>query len=147
VSKPASRFLVDYFRSVGLSSIALRNSIAYYALSTAIRQGTSPPSITHKERSQVATGRPRAMVFSHSTTPAPEEQAPSARSDYGPIALYVGNSGEVQFKETAYGDLGLKVREKEVVSNEFPKQRPSDFYYGWSSVAADFNRDGIMDIV
>jgi Domain of Unknown Function (DUF1080)/FG-GAP-like repeat len=66
---------------------------------------------------------------------------------YGPIALYIGGSGSVHFKGMALGDLGLKVREKEVVSNDFSKQRLSDFYYSWSSAAADFNHDGVLDVV
>jgi Domain of Unknown Function (DUF1080)/FG-GAP-like repeat len=66
---------------------------------------------------------------------------------YGPIALYIGGSGSVHFKGMALGDLGLKVREKEVVSNDFSKQRLSDFYYSWGSAAADFNHDGVLDVV
>jgi hypothetical protein len=66
---------------------------------------------------------------------------------YGPMALYVGGSGEVAFKGLAYGDLGVKVRQPEEVSAEFRKQRLSDFYYGWSSAAADFNHDGVLDVV
>lgn len=66
---------------------------------------------------------------------------------YGPIALYVGGSGEVRFKGLALGDLGLKTREPEKVSTDFRKQRLSDFYYAWGSAAADFNHDGILDVV
>ncbi len=66
---------------------------------------------------------------------------------YGPIALYAGGSGEVRFKSMALRDIGLKVRQPEQVSNEFRKQRLSDFYYSWGSAAADFNHDGILDVV
>lgn len=66
---------------------------------------------------------------------------------YGPIALYAGGAGEVRFKDLAYKDLGLKVRLPDEVSRNFRKQQLSDFYYSWSSGAADFNRDGILDIV
>ena len=66
---------------------------------------------------------------------------------YGPIALYIGGSGEVQFKSLALADIGLKVRQPEVVSKDFRKQRLSDFYYSWGSAAADFNHDGILDVV
>ncbi len=66
---------------------------------------------------------------------------------YGPIALYAGGSGEVRFKDLAYKDLGLKVRLPDKVSSNFRKQQLSDFYYSWSSGAADFNHDGILDIV
>jgi hypothetical protein len=66
---------------------------------------------------------------------------------YGPIALYAGGSGEVRFKSVALVDIGLKVREPEEVSRDFRKQRLSDFYYGWGSAAADFNHDGVLDVV
>jgi hypothetical protein len=66
---------------------------------------------------------------------------------YGPIALYAGGSGEVRFKSIALADIGIKVREPEEVSTDFRKQRLSDFYYGWGSAAADFNHDGILDVV
>jgi hypothetical protein len=66
---------------------------------------------------------------------------------YGPIALYAGGSGEVRFKDLAYKDLGLKVRLPDKTSSNFRKQQLSDFYYSWSSGAADFNHDGILDVV
>jgi Domain of Unknown Function (DUF1080)/FG-GAP-like repeat len=66
---------------------------------------------------------------------------------YGPVALYSGGSGEVRFKSMALADIGLRVRQPEQVSNEFRKQRLSDFYYSWGAAAADFNRDGILDLV
>ena len=66
---------------------------------------------------------------------------------YGPVALYAGGSGEVEFKNVAIGDMGLKVREPHQVSTDFRRQRLSDFYYGWSAAAADFNHDGSLDVV
>ena len=66
---------------------------------------------------------------------------------YGPIALYAGGSGEVRFKDVAYKDLSLKVRLPDTVSDHYRKQQLSDFYYAWSSGAADFNHDGNLDIV
>lgn len=66
---------------------------------------------------------------------------------YGPVALYVGGTGEVRFKDLAYKDLSLKVRLPDQTSSNFRKQQLSDFYYSWSSGAADFNHDGILDIV
>ena len=66
---------------------------------------------------------------------------------YGPVALYAGGSGEVEFKSVAIGDMGLKVREPHQVSTDFRRQRLSDFYYGWSAAAADFNHDGSLDVV
>ena len=66
---------------------------------------------------------------------------------YGPIALYAGGTGEVHFKDVAYKDLMSKVRPPEKVSSNFRMQRLSDFYYGWGAAAADFNHDGILDVV
>jgi hypothetical protein len=66
---------------------------------------------------------------------------------YGAIALYAGGSGEVRFKSVALADIGLKVRQPEEVSKAFRKQRLSDFYYSWGSAAADFNHDGVLDVV
>jgi Domain of Unknown Function (DUF1080)/FG-GAP-like repeat len=66
---------------------------------------------------------------------------------YGPIALYVGGTGEVHFKDVAYKNLALKVRPAETVSPHFSMQRLSDFYYSWGAGAADINHDGAMDVV
>src|SRR5882757_362870 len=66
---------------------------------------------------------------------------------YGPIALYAGGSGEVHFKSVALADICVKVRQPDEVSKDFRKQRLSDFYYSWGSAAADFNHDGMLDVV
>lgn len=66
---------------------------------------------------------------------------------YGPVALYVGGKGSVHFRGTAYMDMSLKVRDEEKVGAGFRKQRLSDFYYSWGTAAADFNRDGVLDVV
>jgi hypothetical protein len=66
---------------------------------------------------------------------------------YGPFALYVGGAGEVRFKNVAYTDLGLKVRIPDKTSNDFRRQQISDFYYSMTAAAADFNHDGVLDIV
>ncbi len=66
---------------------------------------------------------------------------------YGPFALYVGGSGEVRFKNVAYTDLGLHVRIPDKTSSDFRRQQISDFYYSMTAAAADFNRDGVLDIV
>jgi Domain of Unknown Function (DUF1080)/FG-GAP-like repeat len=66
---------------------------------------------------------------------------------YGPIAVYAGGGGKVEFRDLSCKDLGLKVRAPEETSNNFRKQQLSDFYYSWGSAAADFNRDGVLDIV
>ena len=66
---------------------------------------------------------------------------------YGPVALYAGGSPEVEFKGLALGDMAIKTRQPEFTSKEFRKQRLNDFYYSWGAAAADFNRDGTLDVV
>jgi hypothetical protein len=66
---------------------------------------------------------------------------------YGPIALYVGGTGEVRFKDIAYKDLAIRYAPAEQVSSHFRMQRLNEFYYAWSAAAADFNRDGVLDVV
>jgi len=72
--------------------------------------------------------------------------AEEAYGRYGPIALYVGGSGEVRFKDVAYKDLGVKTLPQEKNSSHFRMQRIDDFYYAWSAAGADFNQDGVMDV-
>jgi hypothetical protein len=71
----------------------------------------------------------------------------SALSGFGPIALYAGGDGEVRFKDVAYKDLSVRYTPKEESSPRFKVQRISDFYYSWGADAADFNKDGHIDIV
>lgn len=71
----------------------------------------------------------------------------SAMSGFGPIALYVGGNGEVRFKDVAYKDISIRFTPKEKSSPRFRVERISDFYYSWGADAADFNRDGQLDIV
>ena len=66
---------------------------------------------------------------------------------YGPVALYVGGSGEVRFKDVGFKDLMLKSEPLEKVSSHFRMQRINDFYYSWCAAVADFNHDGIPDVV
>lgn len=65
---------------------------------------------------------------------------------YGTVALYVGGTGEVQFKDLAYKDLSVKHHRPDETSTHFRKQQLDDFYYGHSAAAADFNHDGNLDI-
>jgi hypothetical protein len=67
--------------------------------------------------------------------------------DYGPFALYVGPGSKVRFRNLAWKDLGFKNDPADIVSPRFRMQRLNSFYYGWSVAAADFNRDGKLDIV
>ena len=82
----------------------------------------------------------------------PESGTTNGKADediasYGPVALYVGGTGEVRFRQIELKDLGRRVLPDEQVSSRFRMQRISDFYYGWSATAADINHDGVLDIV
>ena len=66
---------------------------------------------------------------------------------YGPLALYVGGTGEVRFKDVSSKDLQPRVAEPEIVSSKFRMQTLNEFYYSWGPAVADFNRDGTPDIV
>ena len=73
--------------------------------------------------------------------------ADEERGSYGPVALYVGGSGAVRFKDIALKDLGRHAVPAEVVSPRYKMLRLSNFSYGWSTAVADINRDGQPDIV
>jgi hypothetical protein len=68
-------------------------------------------------------------------------------ASFGPVALYVGGTGEVRFKDVELKDLGRRVLPDEQISSRFRMQHINDFYYGWSATAADVNHDGILDII
>ncbi|MGE5487765.1 MAG: FG-GAP-like repeat-containing protein [bacterium] len=68
-------------------------------------------------------------------------------NEFGPIALFVGGAGEVRFKDLGYKDLAIKTTPIEQTGERFRAQRISDHYYAWSASSADFNRDGILDVV
>jgi Domain of Unknown Function (DUF1080)/FG-GAP-like repeat len=73
--------------------------------------------------------------------------AEDASGKYGPIALYVGGSGEARFKDVAYADLNARPFEAEKISSNFRVQRINEFYYSYSSAVADVNRDGSLDVI
>ena len=65
---------------------------------------------------------------------------------FGPVALYIGGTGEVRFRDLGTSDLGVKTLPVERVSANFRMQRLNDFYYSWGAAAADFTNDGVIDI-
>lgn len=77
-------------------------------------------------------------------------QASGATGDmngFGPIAIYNGGSGTLHLRAVSYRDLAVHNDPLEKVGAGFHMQRLSPFYYGWSAAAADFNKDGKLDIV
>jgi 3-keto-disaccharide hydrolase/FG-GAP-like repeat len=73
----------------------------------------------------------------------PDTGSPS----YGPIALYVGGTAQVTYKDVAWKNVNRVTLPKEQVSSRFTMQQISTLYYGWSAAASDINHDGIQDIV
>src|SRR5260370_21861516 len=59
---------------------------------------------------------------------------------FGPVALYVGGTGEVRFRDVGYKDLGLKRFVKEQLSPNFRIQRLTPDYHSFSAAAADINQ-------
>jgi hypothetical protein len=66
---------------------------------------------------------------------------------YGPIALYVGGTGEVRFKDVSWKDLNSIAEPKEQTGARYTAQRISSMYYGWSAASSDVNHDGVLDVV
>lgn len=66
---------------------------------------------------------------------------------FGPVALYINGKGKVQFKNIMLKDISIKETPLEESSERFTVQRISDMYYSWGADAADFNKDGILDVV
>jgi hypothetical protein len=77
----------------------------------------------------------------------PQHGATVEDGTYGPAALYVGGEGSVQFRDTVYADMSLKRCDDEKVGTDFKKQRLNDFFHSWGIAAADFNHDGVLDVV
>ena len=66
---------------------------------------------------------------------------------FGPIALYVGEGAEAHFKDFGYQDVAKRTLVAEKHSDNFRVQRINDMYYSWGCGAADFDKDGNIDIV
>ena len=72
--------------------------------------------------------------------------ADEALGAFGPIGFYVGGTSEVRFRDVSYKDLSLKEAVPEKLSPNFRMTQLTPFYYSFASAAADFNRDGNMDV-
>ena len=65
---------------------------------------------------------------------------------FGPVALYIGGTAGVRYKDVATSDLGQKSLPLERVSSNFRMQQLHEFYYSWGGAVGDFNKDGINDV-
>src|SRR5262245_20543657 len=77
------------------------------------------------------------------------EMGPAVTDDmagYGAVALFVGGTSAVHFKDVSLKDLAVRVISPERISNRFRLQQLEEFTYGWGAATADFNRDGSLDI-
>ena len=83
-------------------------------------------------------------TFGPTATAAVDEKNATA---FGAIALYVGGSGEVRFKDLAWKDLMRVVTNAEQVSPRYTIRRLSTSYYGWGAITSDVNHDGTLDVV
>jgi hypothetical protein len=70
-----------------------------------------------------------------------------AGAGFGAIGLHIGGNGTVTFTDVAHKDLNRRVSPAETSSTRFRVQRLDEYYYAWGAAAADFNRDGVLDIV
>ncbi|MEX0599077.1 MAG: DUF1080 domain-containing protein, partial [Rhodothermales bacterium] len=68
-------------------------------------------------------------------------------SGYGPVALYVGGSDAVEFVDVGVADYNMRHIAPEQTSDDFTLQQLDEFYYAWDTGIADFNQDGVLDVV
>ncbi len=73
--------------------------------------------------------------------------AEESSGQFGPIALYIGGTGEVRLKNVVWNDLLVKTSAPEQLSSHFSIRRLNEFYYSWSAAVADINRDGKPDVI
>jgi hypothetical protein len=65
---------------------------------------------------------------------------------FGAIALHV-TRGQMIFDDVGLKDINGVTYPQEATSSHFTKRRLSDFYYGWSAVAADTQKSGKPDVI
>lgn len=65
---------------------------------------------------------------------------------YGPVGFYFNGVGSVSISELALKDVAVRYTPKEQTADRFHIQQISDMFYSWSATAADFNKDGHIDI-
>lgn len=67
--------------------------------------------------------------------------------NFGPVGLYIAAGTKASFRNIAFKDIGIHETPAEITSSNFSCQRINDMFYSWGCSAADFNRDGQVDIV
>jgi hypothetical protein len=66
---------------------------------------------------------------------------------YGAIAIHAGNGSQVHLDRLGFKDINSEKQDPLYTSNHFTELQVSNFYYGWSAVAADIRHSGTLDIV
>ena len=77
------------------------------------------------------------------------QMPPSITDDsagYGPIALYVGGTAPVHFRDVSFKDLAVRRIPPERMASRFRIQQLEEFSYAWGAASADFNKDGNLDV-
>jgi hypothetical protein len=93
-----------------------------------------------------STGGPIEVVATYTPTAIVAVDEKNAAA-YGAIALYVGGTGEVRYKDLAWKDLLNVIQPKEQVSSHYTIQRLTTVYYGWGATTSDINHDGALDVI
>jgi Domain of Unknown Function (DUF1080)/FG-GAP-like repeat len=73
--------------------------------------------------------------------------APFVADGHGPVALYAGGQGRVEFKNIQYRDLDVLKIPQEQLALKFSERHLNGFYYSWGATIADINHDGIPDVI
>jgi 3-keto-disaccharide hydrolase/FG-GAP-like repeat len=66
---------------------------------------------------------------------------------YGAVAIHVGSGSMIHLEQVGLKDINAARQDRTYTSNHFTEDHISDFYYGWSAVAADVYHRGILDVV
>ena len=66
---------------------------------------------------------------------------------FGAVALYAGPQTKLTFDHLGIKDINRETEPAEVTSSHFKERKISDFYYGWSAVAADIRHSGSLDVI
>lgn len=66
---------------------------------------------------------------------------------YGAIAVFAGPQSQIALNNVGFKDINLEREPAKFTSPHFTEQKISDFYYGWSAVAADIRKSGTLDVV
>lgn len=76
----------------------------------------------------------------------PASLAPASVGGHGAVALYIGGSGTVRFRNVLVKDLNKRTTPAEIQSPNFKKLQLDAMYYSWGPAVADFNKDGRPDV-